>query len=83
MRRTTRPAAELLRGYGGVPACIDPVYFGGIPPEGTMVPKFAGPDRIGLVHAGGSAGLFSMVYGMWASGDIGSTPVTRSVEPWM
>jgi hypothetical protein len=83
MRLTTRPAAELLRGYGGVPEGIDPVYFGGIPPEGTMVPKFAGPDRIGLVHAGGSAGLFSMVYGMWASGELGSTPVTRSVEPWM
>ena len=28
------------------------------------------------------AGLFSMVYGSWAAGEIGSAPVTVSVEPW-
>ena len=46
------------------------------------VAKFAAPDRILLAYAGGDAGLFSMVYGTWASGEIGSAPVTRSVEPW-
>ena len=46
------------------------------------VAKFAAPDRILLAHAGGDAGLFSMVYGGWAAGEIGSAPVTRSVEPW-
>ena len=35
-----------------------------------------------LAYAGGDAGLFSMVYGTWVAGEIGSTPVTRSVEPW-
>jgi len=83
MRLTTRPVEEMLRGAGGSPEGIDPALFGGTPPTGAQIPKFAGPERIGLVHAGGAAGLFSMVYGMWASGDLGSTPVTRSVEPWM
>ncbi|MFL5824704.1 MAG: hypothetical protein ACJ764_14825, partial [Solirubrobacteraceae bacterium] len=46
------------------------------------VPKFAAPERILLAHAGGDAGLFSMVYGGWVAGEIGSAPVTRSVEPW-
>jgi hypothetical protein len=93
MRLTTRPVEEMLRGFGGSPEGIDPALFprgdsprtplGGTPPAGALIPKFAGPERIGLVHAGGPAGLFSMVYGMWASGELGSTPVTRSVEPWM
>lgn len=45
-------------------------------------PKFAAPDRILLAYAGGEAGLFSMVFGGWIAGEIGSVPVTRSVEPW-
>jgi hypothetical protein len=32
-----------------------------------------------IVHAGGTAGLFSAVIGGWASGDLGSTPVTRII----
>jgi hypothetical protein len=46
------------------------------------VPKFAAPDRVLLAYAGGDAGLFSMVCGGWAAGDIGSAPVTRSIAPW-
>ena len=46
------------------------------------VAKFAAPDRILLAYAGGDAGLFSMVFGSWAAGEIGSAPVTASVEPW-
>ena len=49
---------------------------------GAPVPKFVAPDRILLAYAGGDAGLFSMVYGSWVAGEIGSIPVTRSVEPW-
>ena len=41
-----------------------------------------GHRRNRIAHAGGDAGLFSMVYGGWAAGEIGSAPVTRSVEPW-
>jgi hypothetical protein len=75
LRCTTRPAGELLRhGTGeGLATAPDPAL---------PVPKFARPGQIAIVHAGGDAGLFSMVYGSWAAGALGSDPVTRSVEPW-
>ena len=47
------------------------------------VPKFAAPDRIKIVYAGGDAGLFSMVFGSWAAGEIGSAPVTEAVARWV
>ena len=77
--RTMAPAGELVRGAGGSPEGIDPKW---VSDPGMPVAKFAAPDRILLAYAGGDAGLFSMVYGSWASGEIGSAPVTRSVEPW-
>jgi hypothetical protein len=77
---TTSPAGTLARGAGGSPEGIDPKY---VTDPDMPVPKFAAPDRIVIVHAGGDAGLFSMVYGTWAAGEIGSQPVTRSVEPWL
>jgi hypothetical protein len=46
------------------------------------VAKFAAPDRILIAYAGGDAGLFSMVSGGWAAGEVGSAPQTVSVEPW-
>ena len=76
---TRRPAGELARGAGGSPEGIDPKF---VSDPGMRVPKFALPERIAIVHAGGDAGLFSMVYGSWVAGEIGSQPVTRSVEPW-
>ncbi len=76
---THSPAGALAQGAGGSPEGIDPKWVAD--PE-LPVAKFAGPERVTLVHAGGDAGLFSMVYGSWAAGDIGSAPVTRSVEPW-
>lgn len=48
----------------------------------ALVPKFAAPDRILIAYAGGDAGLFSSIFGSWMTGDMGSLPVTRSVEPW-
>jgi hypothetical protein len=78
-RLTHSPAGELVRGAGGSAEGIDPQFV--TDPE-MPVAKFAAPDRILLAHAGGDAGLFSMIYGTWVSGEIGSTPVTRSVEPW-
>jgi hypothetical protein len=77
--RTTSPAGELVRGAGGSPEGLDPKW---VADPAQPVAKFASPDRILLAHAGGDAGLFSMVYGTWVAGEIGSTPVTRSVEPW-
>jgi hypothetical protein len=78
-QRTMTPAGELARGAGGSPEGIDPQW---VSATDMAVAKFAAPDRILLAYAGGDAGLFSMVFGSWASGEIGSAPVTRSVEPW-
>ncbi|MDP9384293.1 MAG: thioredoxin, partial [Actinomycetota bacterium] len=77
---TMRPAGELVRGAGGSPEGIDPKW---VSDPAMPVQKFAAPDRIRIVHAGGDAGLFSMVFGSWAGGEIGSAPVTRSVAPWL
>jgi hypothetical protein len=44
--------------------------------------KFADPQRILLAYAGGDAGLFSMVFGSWAAGSMGSQPQVNSVERW-
>lgn len=76
LRLTARPARELVRtGTGeGLAAAPDPEL---------LVPKFARPEQIAIVHAGGDAGLFSMVFGSWAAGALGSEPVTRSVKPWL
>jgi hypothetical protein len=76
---TTSPAGELTRGAGGSPEGIDPQF---VADPDMPVAKFAAPDRILLAYAGGDAGLFSMVFGSWAAGEIGSAPVTRSVDAW-
>jgi len=77
--RCTPPAGELVRGAGGSPEGIDPRW---VSDPAMPVAKFAAPDRVLLAYGGGDAGLFSMVFGGWAAGEIGSAPVTRSVEPW-
>lgn len=76
---THRRAGDVVRGALGSPEGVDPQFVSD--PE-MPVAKFAAADRILLAYAGGDAGLFSMVFGGWASGEIGSAPVTRSVEPW-
>jgi hypothetical protein len=76
---TKRPAGELVRGVGGSPEGLDPAW---VSDPQALVPKFASPERILLAYAGGDAGLFSMIFGSWVSGELGSTPVTGSVEPW-
>jgi hypothetical protein len=76
---TMSPAGELVRGAGGTPEGIEARFVSD--PE-MPVAKFAAPDRIKIVHAGGDAGLFSMVFGSWAAGEIGSAPVTEEVEAW-
>jgi hypothetical protein len=76
---TMSPAGELERGAGGSPEGIESRW---VSDPAAPIPKFAGPDRILLAHAGGDAGLFSMVYGTWVAGEIGSVPVTNSVEAW-
>ena len=44
------------------------------------VPKFARPEEIIIVVAGGTAGKFSAVLGGWASGAAGSTAVTTPIH---
>jgi hypothetical protein len=77
--RSKAAAASLVRGAGGIAEGIEARF---VTDPDALVPKFAAPDRILLAHAGGDAGLFSMVYGGWVAGEIGSDPVTRSIEPW-
>lgn len=74
------PAGELARGADGIAEGIEQRW---VTEPSAPIPKFASPEQILLAHAGGDAGLFSMIYGGWVSGEIGSTPVTRSVEPWL
>ncbi len=76
---THRRAGDVVRGGLGAPEGVDPQFVSD--PE-MAVAKFAAAERILLAYAGGDAGLFSMVFGGWASGEIGSAPVTRSIEPW-
>lgn len=66
------PGAEVVRGAGGIAE--------GLPESlaGAEVPKFR-PGGLLIVHAGGTAGLFSAIIGGWASGAVGSEPVTREV----
>ena len=61
--------AELVRGAGGIAE--------GVPEHlaGATLPKFRAGGLL-LAYAGGEAGLFSAIIGGWASGDVGSSPVT-------
>jgi hypothetical protein len=67
------PGAELVRGAGGIAEGL-PERLGGM-----TVPKFR-PGGLLIVHAGGGAGLFSAVIGGWASGALGSEPVTKEIR---
>ncbi len=79
LERTSAPAGTLARGAGGSPEGIEARF---VSDPRQAVAKFAAPERILLAHAGGDAGLFSMVFGCWVGGEMGSTPVSVSVEPW-
>ena len=45
-----------------------------------IVPKFASKDNIHIVVAGSDAGKFSAAFHGWASGSMGSIPVSRKIE---
>jgi hypothetical protein len=77
---THAPAGSLVRGAGGSPEGIEAQW---VTDPDMPVAKFASADRILIAYAGGDAGLFSMVFGGWAAGEIGSAPVTRSIQPWL
>jgi len=64
---------DLLRGVDGMEE--------GVPERlaGLELPKFRDGGLL-LVHAGGTAGLFSAIIGGWASGSVGSAPITLEVR---
>lgn len=67
------PGAELVRGAQGIAEGV-PEQF-----RNAVLPKFR-PGGLNIVHAGGSAGLFSAIIGGWvASGATGSQPVTKEI----
>ncbi len=68
-----RPGSELVRGAGGMAEGMPPGVAAG------ELPKFR-PGGLLIVHAGGTAGLFSAIIGGWVSGPVGSEPVTREVH---
>jgi hypothetical protein len=72
------PAREMVRGADGCAEGLPATLFSD--PEADTIPKFR-PDGLLLVHAGGSAGLFSAIIGGWINGEGGSRPVTREISP--
>ena len=64
---------ELVKGASGIAEGL-PAWA-----AGRTFPKFRDGGLL-LVHAGGTAGMFSAVIGGWASGPAGSVPVTRPVR---
>ena len=65
-------------------------YAVGIPSERTSsmsekqldspVPKFASPDNVHIVFAGSEAGMFTAAFHGWASGPMGSIPVSQKID---
>jgi hypothetical protein len=74
-----RPAREMAQGADGIAEGM-PAPF--VADADAPLTKLISADRLAVVHAGGDAGLFSMLAGTWISGERGSTPVTRRVDPW-
>ena len=66
------PGEELVRGAAGIAEGMPEAF------RDTTLPKFRAGGLL-IVHAGGQAGLFSAIIGGWASGAIGSEPVTREI----
>jgi hypothetical protein len=66
---------ELVRGAGGIEEGFPAALV-----AGKRVPKFRADDLC-IVHAGGTAGLFSAIIEGWTTGDLGSTVTTCEVRP--
>ena len=71
------PGTELMRGAGGMAEGFP------LSPEKAaemQLPKLR-PGGLHLVYCGGGAGLFAAVLGGWLSGQAGSLPVVKEIEP--
>ncbi len=72
--RTQRPADEIMPGAGGIAEGTSAFA------SGTMARKFRDGGLM-IVRAGGGAGMFSGIIGGWlASGERGSSPVTKEIK---
>jgi hypothetical protein len=69
------PGEEIVHGAGGIAEGMPEAFCA----PGTFLPKFRDGGLL-ITHAGGGAGLFSAIIGGWASGAVGSAPVTREVR---
>jgi len=75
-----RPARELAPGPDGAESGRLNDLLASARPE-DLIPKFPSVGEIMVVVAGGTAGRFSAVIPGWMGGEIGSSPVTRPIEP--
>ena len=75
-----RPARELAPGPDGAESGRLKDLRASTRPE-DLVPKFPSAAEIMVVVAGGTAGRFSAVIPGWMGGEMGSSPVTRPIEP--
>jgi hypothetical protein len=66
---------ELVRGAGGIEEGMPAVMA-----AGRRLPKFL-PGDLAIVHAGGTAGMFSAIIEGWVTGAKGSQLTTREVRP--
>jgi hypothetical protein len=69
------PGEELARGAGGIDEGMPAALV-----AGRRLPKFRSGD-LAIVHAGGSAGMFSAIIEGWVSGEMGSKLTTVEVTP--
>jgi len=69
---SVRPGAELVRGAGGITEGM-PEQF-----ADHDLPKVR-PHGLRIVHAGGGAGLFSMMITGWVNGEKGTDPACRAI----
>jgi hypothetical protein len=70
---TTRPGSEIIGGVDGIDEGM-PEFV-----KDMEIPKFK-PGGLNIVRAGGTAGLFSAIVPGWlASGDMGSSAVTKEI----
>lgn len=69
------PGEELVRGAAGIEEGMPAALA-----AGRRLPKFR-PGDFAIVHAGGSAGMFSAIIEGWVSGERGSQLTTQEVIP--
>jgi hypothetical protein len=65
--------ADNVRGAGGIAEGLPEAL------AAATLPKFRDGGLL-IAHAGGAAGLFSAIIGGWASGAVGSAPVTKEIS---